>query len=235
STNASGFPGISESVSFNVIDSATSTPSVITGFSLVNTDTGQAIETLTEGQTIDLSQLPTQDLSIEANTVATGIGSVGFSYAGNANFDVENNAPYEMQSWTPTAGSYTLSATAYSAPDATGVGGTPLALDLTVINSQAISGFDLINSDTGQLIGALTNGETINLANLPTTDLSIAAIKSPNISGSIVFGLDGNPNFELDNSMPFEISPWTATPGPHALTATPYSASDAAGFAGAPL
>lgn len=66
-----------------------------TGFSLVDADTGAVIEPLTDGQTLDLGNLP-EHLNVTADTTAGPIGSVLFSLDGNSAFRLEQGEPWSL-------------------------------------------------------------------------------------------------------------------------------------------
>jgi hypothetical protein len=99
----------------------------------------------------------------------------------------------------------------------------------------------LINADTDLDIGPLADGATLDLAALPTRNLSVRAEVSGS-AGSVVFALDGK-NVRSENAAPYTIagdsngdySPWTPPTGQHTLGATPYSSSSGGGTAGIAL
>jgi Right handed beta helix region len=102
----------------------------------------------------------------------------------------------------------------------------------------AVTGFDLFNTTTGQAISgytALPYNDTINLASLPTTHFSIRADVDTN-PGSVLFALDGNSNYHVENSAPYildgDTTDWNPSVGSHTFTATPYSGVNASGTAG---
>ena len=116
----------------------------------------------------------------------------------------------------------------------------------------AVSTFTLINADTDLPLAGydpLPGGATLNLATLPTRNLSIRANTNPATVGSVRFSYDGNSNYRLENMVPYSLSgdnglngnglpnylPWTPAPGSHTLTATPFAQSGAGGSAGAAL
>jgi regulation of enolase protein 1 (concanavalin A-like superfamily) len=117
---------------------------------LINADTDQPITaSLSNGAVLDFAALPTRNLSIRANTTPAAVGSVRFAYDGNANFKIENSAPYAIAGdqngtdylpWTPTLGAHTLTATPYTAADLGGVAGTPLTINFTVQDSSGGGG-----------------------------------------------------------------------------------------------
>ncbi|HYG73666.1 MAG TPA: Ig-like domain-containing protein [Planctomycetota bacterium] len=150
-------------------------------------------------------------------------------------------APYAF-SWTGVAaGTYTLTA---KATDNKGATKTSTAVNITVnASAQRVVSFTLVNADTEADIGALTNGMTIDLSKMPTRNLNIRANASPSVVGSVMFGLNGNAAWHLENGAPYafaggtanDYNPWTPPQGTHTVTATPYTASGATGTKGTPL
>lgn len=112
----------------------------VVSFNLINADTNQAITTIGNGTTIDLSTLPTRNLNIQAVTNTTNVGSVVIGL--NGSLRTEDGAPYALMgdnngnyaSWTPTVGTYTVSATPYERASAQGRTGTPLSVSFNVID-----------------------------------------------------------------------------------------------------
>lgn len=109
----------------------------------------------------------------------------------------------------------------------------------------SISSFTLINAETDQPIAGfdpLIDGTVLNLASLPTRQLSIRANPSAGTIGSVEFTLDGSP-YSVENAAPYLLAgnngsdylPWIPSVGVHTLTATPYSGGNAAGTAGSSL
>jgi hypothetical protein len=98
-------------------------PTNTIAFRLINGDTRAVIGNLANGQTIDLNTMPTSHLNIEAVPSGTS-ESVRFGLDGNASFRTENTPPYTLQDetgiWTPPVGSHIVTATAFSADNATG-------------------------------------------------------------------------------------------------------------------
>jgi hypothetical protein len=107
-------------------------------------------------------------------------------------------------------------------------------------STQSVVSFDLINADTDQVIGPLNDGDTLNLATLPTRNLAVRANTSPSTVGSVRFGYDSNASYRTENSAPYALAgnngsdylPWTPSVGSHTLTATPWSSKDATGTQG---
>ncbi len=114
----------------------------------------------------------------------------------------------------------------------TGVGGA----------NQAVTSFSLVQTSNGQPIAGfdpIPNGGTINVANLPTKQVSFRANTSPASVGSVRFGIDSVSNYLTDNSAPYYLgadftnaSGWV---GSHTLTGTPYTGANASGTVGTPL
>ncbi|WP_162053455.1 malectin domain-containing carbohydrate-binding protein [Pontibacter pamirensis] len=107
-------------------------------------------------------------------------------------------------------------------------------------SSQKVESFTLINASTKQDILTLTDGSTLNLATLPTTNLNIRANTSPATVGSVVFTLSGTESKKVtENVAPYDLmgdkGAWTPVAGSYTLKATPYSSSNGGGTAGSAL
>lgn len=111
------------------------------------------------------------------------------------------------------------------------------------LQAQSVQSLTLINADADTDIGLLEDGQVLNLATLPTVNLSVRANTSPSTVGSVRFAYDGNANFQTENVAPYALrgdsngdyGSWTPTLGTHTLTANPFSAAKAGGTAGAAL
>jgi hypothetical protein len=120
--------------------SSTSPGQGVTGFTLINADTDQPIMPLTNGATINLATLPTDNLNIRADTDPATVGSVRFAYDGSSNYMTENAAPYALAGnrsanyypMTPSAGPHEITATPYTGSRGSGTQGTPLTVAFTV-------------------------------------------------------------------------------------------------------
>jgi hypothetical protein len=112
-----------------------------TGFTLINADTDLPIGSITNGQTINLSELPTRSLNVAAGTM-DAIGSVRFDFDSQIGFRTENTAPYSLfgdqegdfKAGSFALGSHTLVATPFSRRNAAGTPGTALSVTFTVTN-----------------------------------------------------------------------------------------------------
>ncbi|HYE99009.1 MAG TPA: DUF5060 domain-containing protein, partial [Planctomycetota bacterium] len=106
----------------------------------------------------------------------------------------------------------------------------------------AVTSLTLVNADSDLDIGPLTNGQTLNLATLPTRNLNVRADVSGTV-GSVRFGYDGNASYSTESAAPYALAgdssgnynAWTPSTGSHTLTATPYTLSAAGGTAGTAL
>ncbi|HLY26405.1 MAG TPA: hypothetical protein VKQ72_08705, partial [Aggregatilineales bacterium] len=103
--------------------------------------------------------------------------------------------------------------------------------------SQSVTGFSLFDADTKKLIGVLQNNQTISLSSLPTRNLNIGAQTAPANVGSVVFGLDGQANFHVENYSGYFLegksgASWVPALGMHTVTATPYTEKQGLGAPG---
>jgi hypothetical protein len=111
----------------------------VTGLTLINADTDQAIGPLTPGMVVNYAQLGTRHINLRAD-VNAAVGSVVFGFDANDHYRVESAAPYAIEGdttgdyhpWTPTAGSHTVTATPYSASNGSGTAGCALTVSFTV-------------------------------------------------------------------------------------------------------
>ncbi|QHT69854.1 Ig-like domain-containing protein [Rhodocytophaga rosea] len=219
-------------------------------FILVNADTDRPLMPLEEGDVIDLSKLPTQNLNIQVITNPGVVGSVLIDLDGK--LVVENQLPYaygggagtNYNAITLPVGNHTLTATpysertAYTATTGNGLKGKELTIHFTITGT-SVNSLVLLNADTNEDILALKNGDVIDLANFPAENLNIRAITNPERLGSVVFKL--NELSIRENHFPYAIGgdingdfrSWTLPAGNHTLTATPYQYMGSGGKKGA--
>ncbi len=108
----------------------------------------------------------------------------------------------------------------------------------TVNRVQSIIGFILVDADADEDLRPLEDGETIT-----EETITIRVETEPPIVGSVVFGLDEEPRFKVENEPAYALKgddngdyhAWLAEPGTYTLTATPYTEADGGGEAGTPL
>ncbi len=225
-TGATGTAGPALSVSFTVVDDASNTPPSV---ALTSPSNGA---TFVAGATITI-----------AASASDADGSVAFVdfLRGTTVLGMDTTAPYTF-TWTSVpAGTYTLTARATD-NDAAATSSSSVTITVTASSGPSVSSFTLINADTDLPMAGfdpLSSGASIDLGALPTRNLNIRA----NASGaaSVRFGYDANPNVRVENSAPFALAgdtsgnyyAWTPASGSHSLTATPFTASNAGGTAGA--
>ncbi len=136
--------GLSASISFTWTivgqGDGNDTPNSVTAFILVDADSNQDIMQLTNGVEVNLNSLPSNNLNIRARTT-DGVESVVFGLNDNSNFSVENTPHYAMFgndgddyfAWSPSAGTYTVSATPFTEDNGSGNAGNSLSVSFTVV------------------------------------------------------------------------------------------------------
>ncbi|RYZ48908.1 MAG: hypothetical protein EOO14_21465, partial [Chitinophagaceae bacterium] len=138
--------GISAADQVTITVNAASTTQAVVSFTLMNADNEQGILMLTNGQTLNLANLPTRNLNIRANTSPSLVGSIVFNLSGKQIRNAtETSSPYALfgdangnyNAWTPALGSYTLKATPYSGASGSGTAGSQLVVSFTVIDQSA--------------------------------------------------------------------------------------------------
>jgi len=116
--------------------------------------------------------------------------------------------------------------------DATG--SDPDPIDITVPTDIK---FYLVDADSDVIIKEIVNGEQINLADMPTDNLTIIAVAIDGNGQSIVFDLDGQLGYRIENYAPYAISEningdfYSAglESGSHTLTANIFSENNGEG------
>ena len=140
--------GSSKIISLSGSGSRSTTSNQVSSFTLMNASTDQALQTLTDGSTINLAALPTRSLNIRANTSPAQIGSVVLAMSGaQTHTATETLLPYALfgdtngnyNAWTPAVGSYTLRGTPYSGSKGSGTAGPALTVSFRVINQSTAS------------------------------------------------------------------------------------------------
>lgn len=146
--NGTGITGIPLEITIVIIDGLPQpcTPNDIrvSSFTLVNAATDTDIGPLVDGAVINLAL--TGPINVRANIFcAEQTAMVRFKLNGTT-YRNEGSAPYSLagdnpagnyHAWNVQPGVYTILATPYSGPNATGITGTPLSITITVIGSAA--------------------------------------------------------------------------------------------------
>lgn len=141
---------------------------LITNYTLIDADTDLVIQTLNEGDRININDLPSRNLAIEALTTVE-VKSVLLELSGAASKTMtENNAPYSLfansgpdyfGSMLPV-GTYSITGTPYSEDALGGEAGNPLTVNFELFEPALY----LVNADTDAVILTLTEGIRINKA-----------------------------------------------------------------------
>ncbi len=116
--------------------------------------------------------------------------------------------------------------------------GTAFSRLITPLEGQAVISFSLVDAATDEDIYPLYNGYPTSQRNI-----TIRANTEPPRVGSVVFGLDEEPRYKVENEPNYALAGdrdgdyfvWQAEPGTYTLTATPYTEADGRGEAGTPL
>ena len=215
----------------------------VESFSLRNVRTNTIIATFEDSVTLDITDPVFSRLAFRANTNPTTVGSVKFWLDGHT-LNTANSKPYEL---TPLAllllngGEHTLKAQAYTKANAKGTKGKALEARIRVINSSAVTSFDVVRSN-GAKVMTLTDNAVIDISKSALRSINIRANISGSAVQSVVFKLNGRLH-RVDNDDPYVLhgnlwgidTPWPATPGWYTLEATPYSGWFGLGVAGTPV
>ncbi|WP_247237823.1 PKD domain-containing protein [Telluribacter sp. SYSU D00476] len=117
-------------------------------------------------------------------------------------------------------------------------------VSVTMSSGQQVVSFTLINADTDQPIRNFISTDVLNLATLPTRNISIRANTNPSPVGSVKFVMSGaSSKTQTETGFPYALfgdnggdyNPWTPAVGSYTLTCTPYTLKSATGTAGTPL
>ncbi|MFD1143605.1 choice-of-anchor Q domain-containing protein [Larkinella insperata] len=154
SQGASGFDEVTVQV-----NAPAGIPRVVS-ISLINADREGEIKVLKNNEEINLATLVTKNLNLRVNTSPAAVGSVKMVLSGaQSRTQVDNGVPYALfgdsngnfNSWTPKTGSYSLTVTPYSGPNATGQAGAVFTIAFTVLSQTStgpgVAGFSLIDAD----------------------------------------------------------------------------------------
>ncbi|ADB42528.1 putative Ig domain-containing protein [Spirosoma linguale] len=143
-----------------------------------------------------------------------------------------------------TSGSLTIRVTASDGRGGLAADDFSLTVNPAPVSQQAVVSLSLMNADNQQEIKVLAAGEQLNLATLPTRNISIRANTNPGTVGSVKFSLSGGRIHSIVESiLPYALfgdnsgkyNGWTPAVGQYSLTATPYTNSGASGTAGTAL
>ncbi len=233
-----GDAGIAKTVTFEIIGGVL--PEV-ESFTLINADTNEAIGPLNDGDVLDVSTFDTANFSVVANVGALEAGSVVFDYNGVAEFRKQNKVPYSLGGGRDgnfrkvpfELGANTITATPYTKRGGRGDAGTANTISFEVVSPDApeIGRLVLVNADTNEEIGAIGDGDVLDLSQYPTTGLSIIAETEGEGVGSVLFDFNGIRGYQTENAAPYALNgdrrgrykPTFFAPGVNVLTARLYT------------
>jgi uncharacterized surface protein with fasciclin (FAS1) repeats len=119
----------------------------VTRLTLVNARTGEDIQTIEPGATINLGTLDASQVSVRADVFPQAVGSVVLQL--NESRQTENFLPYSLlgdsylqtpltyNPWEPQSGEYTITATPYPRSQGRGTAGVPLSVTFSVVGGGA--------------------------------------------------------------------------------------------------
>ncbi len=162
---------------------------------------GNVIRPLKDGDVIDAADPATSSISIVAN-VSRKAGSVAFYLDGEL-VRIDNYKDYsitgnkkDIYEFNPSLGTHTLTAIPYSKKDGEGDEGIPLTITFTVINTSAVTSFNLFETDKDGQTLPMTDGQVIDVAG--GYEFTIEAVTDPAEVGSVLFLLNGE-KVSIDN------------------------------------
>ncbi|MEM6631945.1 MAG: T9SS type A sorting domain-containing protein [Bacteroidota bacterium] len=178
-------------------------------FELYNSTTDTRIQTLRDGDVIDLASIPGGKINIVA--LADGgdrkVKRVRFNLSGDAHKSMrERVAPYSLFGdkkgdffdWEAPVGSFSL-----TAKPETGAKDLEYAIDFEIINSAKIEKYLLVNSETNEEIGEL--GDVIDLSEVGH-DLNIVGTTSAENVYLVKYDLSGKQHFSnAERIIPFAV------------------------------
>jgi hypothetical protein len=131
-------------------------------------------------------------------------------------------------------------ASAYGAPGEDEIGSVHIWLNVS--EQMRITSFTLVDARTNQDIRTIEPFDTIDVGQLGT-EINIRANTSPANVGSVIFSIDENARYKVENGAPYSIGgdtngdykAWSPPSDYYSLTATPYTGSKGTGTAGLPL
>ena len=140
------------------------------------------------------------DDGLPSNTLTT----TWTTFSGPAAATFGNTNQLNTTATFPTAGTYVLRLTAN---DGQLSNSDDVTVTVAPVAAQAVTSLTLINTNTNLPIPgfeSIGNGAILNLATLPTTNLSIQAVTAGTV-GSVQFAFDGNANFRTESVAPYAL------------------------------
>lgn len=176
-------------------------------YRLIDAETDQVITTLEDSLVINLDTLSSSNLSIEIVDASNQTQSVKMNLSGAiTKTSIENVAPFALfgnigddfvgREFMP--GTYTIEGTAYTEQDLAGAASQNFSVSFRLVTNKIINSLSLVNAQVDTIIGALKDGDIIDLA-IVGDSLNILANTTPNRLGSILFRLNGK---DRDENIP---------------------------------
>lgn len=217
-------------------------PYGVQDLSLIVAATDHTIATFSDSLVVDVADPAFNTYTIRANTNPAVVGSLRF-WVDDQFVNNENEATYVL---TPSklgqlsAGYHTLVARAFTKASGGGTEGKAETAVIKIINSAAITDFDVVKHPNTMLMDLIYN-DTIDISQPAYKKINVRANTSGAVK-SVVFSLNGSV-FRYDNAAPFQLNgvngsndlEWPVTPGVYTVTATPYSKFNGQGIAGTSL
>ncbi len=233
-----GDAGIAKTISFEIIGGVV--PEV-ESFTLINADTNEAIGPLNDGDVIDISTIGAVNFSVVANIGDLEAGSVIFDYNGTTGFRKDSRVPFALGGDNNgnfrrvpfDLGTNTVTATPFIGRGGRGDEGVAKTISFEVVSPVAptIESLVLVDAITNADLGAISDGDVLDLSQYPATGLSIVAIIDGLGTGSVVFDFNGINRYQVENRAPYALNgerrgvlrPTFFAPGINTLTATVYT------------
>lgn len=116
-----------------------------------------------------------------------------------------------------------------------------IAVLVSGLHAGEVTGLTLVNAETNRAIGALKDGDTIDLSKTGG-ELNVRADVSGGV-GSVRFAYDKDDNYRTESTAPFAFAGdtkgnygnWSPSPGKHTIVATPFTKPRAGGDMGQPF
>ncbi len=227
----------------------------ISSFTLINSQEGLEIGPLSEGDSVNIAEIGTDELSIRAD-VTGDAGSVLFKLDGQI-IGAQNSGPYALfgmtdslyNPWTPELRTYKLEASIHSLPQGQGLLLDKNSISFTFYDENTmepsgpnVNSLILINADTDEDIAEITDGSVFIIEEIGTSNLNIRA-ETDEGTESVVFGYQDSTNYHIENLPEYAIGandgddyrPWNPDIGLNKVSATAFDKNKGQGNSGEPL
>jgi len=236
---AKGEAGVPLVINFEVVYSAQ-----INQFVLVNAQTIEAVQVLSDNDKFDAIEFRENALDIIAETNTENIGSVIYELNGSTNLD--NHAPFSLigrrTGWKPQPGIFTLKATPYSERNGGGIMGISKEIKLEIIFDPIDATFVLVNAETDEDIGIIEEGSVFDFSDINTNRLNIRTEveKVRSVRIELFDQYNELVRSKVENTTPYALFGdnkgdylnWHAESGNYQVTTTPFLEKWAEGAAG---